>query len=173
MNPARIEHLLDELSIPLPANVATTRSDLDKVALLDVVQQPVLSTNRLASVALGRLRDGQEVDLLRMVEQNAANAQTTDADALLKVIQQDAETLHSTAITRSAGVILPLARVEVEKVLREVRQLPQNTATSAEAAVDGDSDTVKSFHALRALAALRPAAIPAPRADRGRRRSHR
>lgn len=153
MNTARIEQLLDELGIPLPAHVAKTRSDLDKVALLGVVQQPVLSTNRLASVALGRLRDGQEVDLLRILEQNAANAQTADADALLKVIQQDAETLHSTAITGSAGAILPLAQREVEKVLSAVRALPQDTATSAEAAIDGDTDAVKSLHALRVLAA--------------------
>jgi hypothetical protein len=151
MNTSRVEELLDELGIPLPAQVARSRALIDRVGELDVVLKPTLTRQGLAAQALAQVETGTAVDLVRMVQENSAGAAHDEAAAVLQLMQQDAETLHSNAISRSRE-LLPSARKAIEEVLDAARRLPQDTPTSSEAAVDGDAAAVKSYHALRALA---------------------
>ena len=150
-NPANIEHLLDKLGIPAPPAVQRSRALLTAVGELDVVNRPPLSNAQLASRALAMLRDGQDVDLVALVSENAALGVTGEADRLLRAVQSDAEIAHEQAIRGAARGLLPDVRTETEKVIEQVRRLPQGTPTRSEAAVDGGQAAVMAYQALKVL----------------------
>jgi len=149
-NTGHTEELLDQLGIPLPDRVARSRAQIDAIGELDVVNRPPLSMARLAQQTLALVGAGQNVDLIAIVRENAANGATGEATALLRAMNEHVETVHEQAIRGAAPELLSTARAETVAIFDQARQF-SDTPTNAQDAVDAGPQAVKAFQAFKTL----------------------
>jgi hypothetical protein len=152
MDTQSVEVSLDELKLPIPAEVAKRRAALDALSTLDVPLQPEMSRANLAAVLRGYVERGETVDPVALVRANRSGADKAEAAAVVQHAVEDAQRLLDLALSGAVREMVPTVRTAIEDVLKQVRALPSDTPTTAAAAVHGSERALKDFRALEALA---------------------
>ena len=150
MNATRILAAVDAAGLPLPGAVEKLRTALYAISEYDVAPRPLPTAQELGRRVLDEtLRTGEVPDILQMVAESRANADSVLAYAAMEAVGESGAGRLENLVRASVPALLTSVRERIQQVLVEVGNLPAATPTQPLDAVNGTPRGIEAFKKLQ------------------------